>query len=94
MHAILKQYLDGISLSEVKQAAKCAYEEYNHYFELIHHTGDMMIEKARREKKPIIILSGRPYHLDPEINHGIDKLITSLGAAVISEDVVLSLIHI
>lgn len=88
MHAILKQYLDGISLSEVKQAAKCAYEEYNHYFELIHHTGDMMIEKARREKKPIIILSGRPYHLDPEINHGIDKLITSLGAAVISEDVV------
>ena len=37
---------------------------------------------------PIIILSGRPYHLDPEINHGIDKLITSLGAAVISEDVV------
>ena len=88
MHAILKQYLDGISLSEVKQAAKCAYEEYNHYFELIHHTGDAMIEKARQEKKPIIILSGRPYHLDPEINHGIDKLITSLGAAVISEDVV------
>ena len=36
----------------------------------------------------IIILSGRPYHLDPEINHGINKLITSLGAAVISEDVV------
>ena len=46
-----------------------------------------MIESARKEKKPIIVLSGRPYHLDPEINHGIDKLITSLGAAVISEDV-------
>ena len=47
-----------------------------------------MIAEARRQKLPIIILSGRPYHLDPEINHGIDKLITSLGAAVISEDVV------
>ncbi|HCR44422.1 MAG TPA: 2-hydroxyglutaryl-CoA dehydratase, partial [Ruminococcaceae bacterium] len=30
----------------------------------------------------------RPYHLDPEINHGINRLITSLGAAVISEDAV------
>ena len=47
-----------------------------------------MIAQARAEGKPIIILSGRPYHLDPEINHGIDKLITSLGAAVISEDVI------
>lgn len=35
---------------------------------------------------PIIVLCGRPYHLDPEINHGINKLITSLGAVVITED--------
>ena len=47
-----------------------------------------MIAQARKEGRQIIILSGRPYHLDPEINHGINKLITSLGAAVISEDVV------
>ena len=35
---------------------------------------------------PIIVLAGRPYHIDPEINHGIHKLITSLGMAVITED--------
>ena len=35
---------------------------------------------------PIIVLSGRPYHVDPEINHGIHKLITSLGMAVVTED--------
>ena len=32
------------------------------------------------------MLAGRPYHIDPEINHGIHKLITSLGMAVITED--------
>ena len=42
--------------------------------------------KAEIEDKEIIVLSGRPYHIDPLINHGIDKLINSYGACVISED--------
>ena len=87
-HDILSQYFKGISLREVKEAAEAAYAEYYGYLDRIRRKGDEMIEEARAEKKPIIILSGRPYHLDPEINHGIDKLITSLGAAVVSEDVV------
>ena len=33
-----------------------------------------------------IVLAGRPYHVDPEINHGIDTLITSLGLSVLTED--------
>ena len=37
---------------------------------------------------PVILLAGRPYHLDPEVNHGIDTLICDLGAVVISEDAV------
>ena len=49
--------------------------------------GNAIHRRKPGRHKPIIVLSGRPYHLDPEINHGIDKLITSLGAAVISEDV-------
>ena len=48
--------------------------------------GEEIIKQAREEKRNIIVLSGRPYHLDPEINHGIHKLITSLGLAVITED--------
>ena len=87
-HEILSRYFEGISLHEVKEAAKAAYDEYGAYMGRVHQKGDEMIAEARRQKLPIIILSGRPYHLDPEINHGIDKLITSLGAAVISEDVV------
>ncbi|NLG92724.1 MAG: 2-hydroxyglutaryl-CoA dehydratase [Clostridiales bacterium] len=87
MHGILAKYFDGISLSEIKKAAKAAYNEYDHYLARIHEKGDQMIAQAQKEHKQIIVLSGRPYHLDPEINHGIDKLIVSLGAAVISEDV-------
>jgi predicted nucleotide-binding protein (sugar kinase/HSP70/actin superfamily) len=88
MHAILHKSFPDITLREVKQAAKAAYAEYDHYLEQIRQKGDEMIAQAEREQIPIIILSGRPYHMDPEINHGIDKLIVSLGAAVITEDVV------
>jgi predicted nucleotide-binding protein (sugar kinase/HSP70/actin superfamily) len=88
MHQILNQYFSGISLHEVQKAAKAAYEEYDKYFAQVHKEGERIIEEAERLHKPIIVLSGRPYHLDPEINHGINKLITSLGAAVISEDVI------
>ena len=45
-----------------------------------------MIEQARREGRRIIVLVGRPYHVDPAINHGLDKLIAGFGAAVVTED--------
>lgn len=44
--------------------------------------------KARQEKKTIIVLAGRPYHVDPEINHGIDKLLMSFNVAIVTEDVI------
>ncbi|MBQ5544968.1 MAG: 2-hydroxyacyl-CoA dehydratase, partial [Clostridia bacterium] len=50
--------------------------------------GEEIIEQAREKGMHIIVLSGRPYHIDPEINHGIDKIVTGCGAAIISEDVV------
>jgi len=34
----------------------------------------------------VVVLTGRPYHIDPEISHGIDRLICSLGAVVVTED--------
>ncbi|WP_377076258.1 acyl-CoA dehydratase activase-related protein, partial [Ruminococcus bicirculans (ex Wegman et al. 2014)] len=45
-----------------------------------------IIAEARAKGQKIIVLAGRPYHIDPEINHGIHKLIASLGFAVITED--------
>lgn len=85
---ILAKYYDGISQSEIKVACKAAYGEYYAYLDKVRAGGDEIIKTAEGKNMPIIVLAGRPYHIDPEINHGIDRLICSLGAAVISEDVV------
>lgn len=85
----MNSYFNGaFKLSDVKRAAGEAYAEYYAYMEAIREKGAEYVETARREGRHIIILAGRPYHIDPEINHGINKLITSLGAAVITEDCV------
>ena len=89
-HAMLNQYFAGISLKEVKKAAKAAYEEYYGYFEKVRARGEEILETAEKQGREIIVLAGRPYHVDPEINHGIDKLIASYGVAIISEDVISS----
>ena len=89
-HAMLNKYFDGITLKEVKKAAKAAYEEYYGYFEKVRAKGEEILETAEKEGKNVIVLAGRPYHVDPEINHGIDKLIAGYGVAIISEDVISS----
>ena len=87
MHAILVKYFgDSITLREVKEASKKAYAAYDAYMNDVRAKGEEMIEQARREGRRIIVLVGRPYHVDPEINHGIDKLIAGFGAAVVTED--------
>ncbi len=88
MAAVLRKSFSDITDGETRDAAKAAYAAYGAYLNKVRRKGNEMIAEARKRGMQIIILSGRPYHLDPEINHGIDKLITSLGAAVISEDVV------
>ncbi len=86
MPAILSKYFDGITAGEVRRAAKAAYAEYERYMGRIREEGARVIAAARERNMPILVVSGRPYHLDPEINHGIDKLICGHGAALVSED--------
>ena len=88
MAEILAQYYDGITLREIKEAADAAYREYEEYLAAVRAQGEEIIRRAREAGKRIIVLAGRPYHADPEVNHGIDKLIVSLGAAVVTEDAV------
>lgn len=85
MYTILARYFTGLSQGAVKSAATAAYEEYALHLSRIRAEGERIIAAARQEQKPIIVLAGRPYHTDPEINHGIAELITSFDAAVISE---------
>lgn len=88
IHADLVKYFGDISLREVKDAAKAAYEARDEYLRKVREYGEDIIKRARENGKSIIVLAGRPYHVDPEINHGIDKLITSFDVALVSEDVV------
>ena len=88
IHAELLKYFGDIKLKEVKEASKAAYAEHEAYLTKIREYGNDIIKRAREQGKEIIVLAGRPYHADPEINHGIDKLITSFDVAVVSEDIV------
>lgn len=80
----LKQ--DKVTLKEAKAAADVGYQQQEAYLKDLKRYGKEAIAFAREHDLPIIVLAGRPYHVDPEINHGIDQLITSYGAVVISED--------
>ena len=84
----LSKYFPNLTLNEVRKAAKLAYDEQDKYRKKVIAKGNEIIEKAEKEGKKIMVLAGRPYHVDPEINHGIDKLISSFNVAIVSEDVV------
>lgn len=76
-----------VPLREIRDAAKAGFREYDRYMNRMKERGRDIIRLARERHLPILVLAGRPYHLDPEISHGIDRLITDAGVAVISEDV-------
>ena len=76
---------------ELLNAAQKAEEEYRHCREDIHAEGLKAVKYLDENHLKGIVLAGRPYHIDPEINHGIDTLITSLGLAVITGDSIANL---
>ncbi len=78
----------GIPRREALHAIRAAYQAYDRYKEELHRTGQRYIDEARRQGLPILVLAGRPYHIDPEINHGINELAASFGFVVVSEDAV------
>lgn len=88
MKVILDKYYKGIKKSEIKKAASLAYDEYAKYLNDIRSTANEYINIARKNNQQIIVLAGRPYHQDPQVNHGIDKLIAGMGATVISEEAI------
>lgn len=71
---------------ELQMAAQKAEEEYQKYKKDVRDKGQEILAYMDKNDLRGIVLAGRPYHVDPEINHGIDTLITSLGLCVLSED--------
>ena len=76
----------SIPAEEIKAAARTAWQELSNAREDIKRKGEETLAYLKETGKRGIVLAGRPYHVDPEINHGIPELINSYGLAVLTED--------
>ncbi|MDO4281126.1 MAG: acyl-CoA dehydratase activase, partial [Peptococcaceae bacterium] len=76
----------GVSSRTIGKAVDAAYAAQEAYYAKQKTFTKQAIDYARVHNLQVIILAGRPYHVDPEINHGIDRLIQSFDSVVISED--------
>ena len=79
-----------ITKGELHKAVDAAFAAYDAFEVQVKERGQKIIALARAQHKPIVVLAGRPYHIDPKVNHSIDRLITTMGAALVSEDAVSS----
>ncbi len=78
--------LFGITMAEIKNAAEKAWKEIEKVKQDIRNKGEEILKYLEETGGKGIVLAGRPYHIDPEINHGIPNIITSFGIAVLTED--------
>ena len=77
-----------INKKMVKNAIQHAFDELNAYYAEVQEAGQEAIRYADEHGLELAVIAGRPYHVDPEINHGIDRLIQSYGMVIVSEDAV------
>ena len=78
----------SIPKKETIAASRAAFDAYHAYVEDVRTTGQAYIDYARSHDLPIMVVAGRPYHMDPEINHGINDLITGFRFVLVTEDAV------
>ena len=85
---LLREFLHytDVTKEEIDAAIEAAYKEADLVKEDIQKKGEETIEYLKKTDKIGIVLAGRPYHLDPEINHGLPELINSYDVAVLTED--------
>ena len=83
--ALTKEF-DSISVTDVIDACEAAWNELENSRADIRSKGEEVLDYMEKNNKRGIVLAGRPYHIDPEINHGIPELINSYDIAVLTED--------
>ncbi len=79
---------ENISAKEINSAVDKAAAELEHYRQDIKNFGDEVLKRLEQTGEHAILLVGRPYHVDPEINHGIAEMIQSYNLPILSEDCV------
>ena len=84
---IVEEFADyDVTKAEAEEAVRAAYEERANFDEDIRNKGKEVLDYLKKTGKTGIVLCGRPYHIDPEINHGIPDIINSFDMAVLTED--------
>ena len=83
--ALVKEFKE-LPVEEVMEAARLGWEELANARTDMQAKGEEVLAYLKESGKRGIVLAGRPYHIDPEINHGIPELITSYDIAVLTED--------
>lgn len=78
--------ITDVTKGEIKAAAAKAYDELAQYRADVRKKGQEILAEADAKNQQVILLAGRPYHVDPEINHGIPEMIQSYELPIISED--------
>lgn len=92
---LMKAFKDfGFTKAQIDSAVDKAFEELQNYKRDVREKGEETLKWLEKHDERGIVLAGRPYHIDPEINHGIPDMITSLGFAVLTEDSVAHLGHL
>lgn len=76
----------GLSRKEISHAVDKAWMEKDSFKNEIKKRGEEVYKELQASGQKGIVLAGRPYHVDPEINHGLTNIITELGMAVLTED--------
>ena len=76
----------SISLEEIRNAVNAAWTEENNFKKETEEKGEEVLRLMKEKNLKGIVLAGRPYHIDPEINHGIPEMLNGLGLAVLTED--------
>jgi predicted CoA-substrate-specific enzyme activase len=84
----------GVTPAEARAAVRAGREAEEAFRAELRAKGEEALEWVERTGGHGIVLAGRPYHVDPEINHGIPAMIAALGMAVISEDSVAHLAEV
>ncbi len=90
---VLSETFVDIPRKEITAAVNKAYIEQERYVDDVKIEGKKAYEIVKNNNLTGIVLAGKPYHIDPEINHSIDKLVNTLGLACFTEDSILSLIE-
>ena len=88
----VRQLDPTIQAHALRKAVDAGFEALDDYRAAVRAQGELALQYAKENRTRVMILAGRPYHIDPEISHGIDKLACSLGFTVVSEDSVCHLI--